>query len=110
LVIVTTPDLSEGYRLAGGSVAPASSIAEAEAQLRKLAADQDVAVIGVHAPFWHALSPGLVQELEARSLPVIIDIPGGAEGESRGRRARLIELFRHAIGHRIAFGGDAEAS
>jgi vacuolar-type H+-ATPase subunit F/Vma7 len=110
LVIVTTPDLGDGYRLAGSTVVCAGSAEEAAARVERLIEDRDVAVIGVHEPYWRRFAPPLLRRIAARTLPVVIDIPGGADGEAGGRRARVMELLRHAIGHRIVFGGERGAS
>ncbi len=106
LMIVTTEELVPGYRLAGAAAIAAATAEEAAAAVRRLANERDVAIIGVHQPFFAAFEPRFVAELERRVLPVVIDLPSGEVGAREGRRARLVALLRRAIGRRIAFGRD----
>jgi len=103
LIIVTVPELASGYRLAGATTLTASSPEEAERLVEQLVDEPDVALIGVHAPLWSGASPSLTARLSRRVLPVVIDIPTGEVSEVLERRARLAEMLRHAIGHRITF-------
>ena len=106
LVVMTTPELVAGYRLAGATVIATANGSAAEEALWQLLDDRDVAVVAVHAPHAQAFGPALRRRLEKLTLPVVIEIPSGEEREEEGRRARLMELLRHAIGHRIAFGSE----
>ena len=103
LIIVTTPDLAPGYRLAGATVVRVVDGAQAGLEVKRLAAESDVAIIGVHQPFLETFDKQLERDLERRTLPVVVGIPTGTPSEREGRRARLEELLRQAIGHRIVF-------
>jgi vacuolar-type H+-ATPase subunit F/Vma7 len=106
LVVITTPDLAPGYRIGGATVAVATSGAEAETALSDLVRARDVAIVGIHADLFAGISDALKRDVERQILPVVIDIPSGAEGERQTRRERLVEMLRHAIGQRIAFRSD----
>jgi vacuolar-type H+-ATPase subunit F/Vma7 len=103
LMIVTTTDLAPGYRLAGASVIAAKDGEQAAEEVRRLAQESDVAIIGVHEPYLQSFDAQLERALERRTLPVVVGIPTGEADERDGRRARLAELLRRAIGHRIVF-------
>lgn len=103
LMIVTTSDLAPGYRLAGATVISAGDAKQASEEVARLAAERDVAIIGVHQPYFQDLDAALQRELERRTLPVVVGIPTGELREREGRRAQLEELLRRAIGHRISF-------
>lgn len=107
LIVITTPGLAAGYRIGGATVVAAGTPEQAAQSLAELVDERDVGVIGIHAPFWEALDTELKQRLERQVLPVVVDIPAGAEGEQQTRRRRLVEMLRHAIGQRIAFHVEA---
>lgn len=103
LIVITTEELALGYRLAGAATTAVTSADEARRALARFLAEPDVAVIAIHGPYYDALPASLLDELTTRILPVVIDVPTGAAAERKGRRARLADMLRHAIGHQITF-------
>lgn len=108
LVIMTTPVLESGFRLAGVETRTISSTSEAEATLRSLLAEGQRGVIAVHRPFFAGLDPGFRARLETSVSPVVVSLSDGLESESpQARRARLATLLQQAVGYHIVFeGGD----
>ena len=103
--MVTPPDLAVGFRLAGTDVVAVDDAASTEAALERLAADPEVGVIGVYAPFFERLDPEARRGYEDSVAPVVLPVPVGAVGtEAIDHRARLASLLQRAIGYRISFG------
>jgi vacuolar-type H+-ATPase subunit F/Vma7 len=107
--MITTPELAQGFALAGAEVSVALSAGEAAAALDRLAVDPEVGVIGVHAPFLAAFEPDRRHRYEDSVAPVVVGVPAGtAQGTTGGHRARLAGILQRAIGFRISFSGDED--
>lgn len=109
LLILTTRDLAVGYRLAGAAAIEVGSAAQAGATLEELL-DRENGVIAVHAPYFDALPGPLRRRLESLRTPLVVPLPAGTATEpAGGRRQRLMELLRQAIGYEITFGDERTA-
>jgi len=113
LIVLTTPDLADGYRLAGAATVPAGSPQEAEATLRELVDGRgEKGVIAVHEPYHASLDRKLRQRFDETTEPLVVPLPagdgaGGAAGSER--RERLLQMLWQAVGYEITFdaeGGD----
>ncbi len=103
LVVVTTPALADGYRLAGVAVYEVASPADAAARLEDLL-ESEHGVIALHAPFFHALARPLRRRLDALRTPLVVALPAGATPEeAEDRRERLLKLLHQAVGFEITF-------
>jgi vacuolar-type H+-ATPase subunit F/Vma7 len=103
LVVLTTPELAAGYRLAGVAVREVVSPAEAAAQLVELL-DREDGVIALHAPYFHALARPLRRRLEALRTPLVVALPAGSTPEeAEDHRERLLRMLRQAVGYEITF-------
>lgn len=106
LLIVTTRELAAGYRLAGAAVLDVASPDEAESRLHELLETED-GVIAVHAPFFHAFARPLLRRLDALRAPLVVPLPAGTPAEQNdGRRERLLQMLRQAVGYEITFGDE----
>jgi vacuolar-type H+-ATPase subunit F/Vma7 len=109
LLILTTPDIAVGYRLAGAATVEVASAEQASAALEDLLVGED-GVIAVHAPYYDALPTLLRRQLDSLRIPLVVPLPAGTAAETVGdRRQRLLELLRQAIGYEITFGDDRTA-
>ncbi len=109
LTMVAPPELAVGFRLAGTDVVAVDDPEATGVALERLAADIEVGVIGVYAPFFDELDPATRRAYEDSVAPVVIAVPLGAVGtEARDHRARLASLLQRAIGYRISFGEGEE--
>jgi vacuolar-type H+-ATPase subunit F/Vma7 len=106
LLVLTTPDLAAGYRLAGVAVVEVASAAEAATQLEELL-EREHGVIAVHAPYFRALSRSLRQRLDTLRAPLVVALPAGmTDDHAEDRRRRLLEMLRQAVGYEITFGDE----
>jgi vacuolar-type H+-ATPase subunit F/Vma7 len=109
LLVLTTRDLSVGYRLAGAATVEVASTAQTAAALEELLTGED-GVIAVHAPYFDALPGPLRRRLDSLRVPLVVPLPAGTATEPvSDRRQRLLELLRQAIGYEITFGEERTA-
>lgn len=106
LVILTTPDLAPGYRLAGARTLAFGSSGETAEAIEQLIAEEE-GVIAVHEPYFHALDPRFRLRLDALPRPLVVPLPAGSGAESgTERRERLAQMLWQAIGYEITFESD----
>ncbi len=105
LIVVTTPRAATGFRMAGAATEVAGSPEEADRVIRELLDGGETGVIAVDEELLAGVPPERRRWLEDLVNPVIVAIPAVTAGApAGGRRARLAEMLRRAIGYRITFG------
>lgn len=108
LVVLTAPDLTLGYRLAGAATVTVSSPEETAETLRELVDERgERGVIAVHEPYHTRLDPQLRRRFDETTEPLVVPLPAG-DGADAGteRRERLSRMLWQAVGYEITF--DAE--
>jgi vacuolar-type H+-ATPase subunit F/Vma7 len=104
LIVLTTPELEVGYRLAGVATVTVGSSAEAGQALQELLDTQADDVIAVHEPFFHDLERPLRRRLEMLTSPLVVAMPGGRDADVEAeRRARLLRMLWQAVGYEMTF-------
>lgn len=107
VLVVTTPDLAAGFRLAGAAVAE-SATAEVAATVITEAIDRgERGAIAVYEPFLDEMPPETRLAFSASVSPVVVPMPPGLAGAGEGRRARLASLLQRAVGYHISFGEES---
>ena len=108
LIVLTTPELVPGYRLAGASTVAVGSPEDAATELLELVdARGEKGVIAVHEPYHAGLDRKLRGRFDETSEPLVVPLPSGEEAEGAGdRRRRLLQMLWQAVGYEITF--DAE--
>ena|SRR6266540_3964587 len=104
LVVVTTPELAPGFRLAGVATEVVTSPAAAARVVADLVAAPETSVVAVHEPFLAAFDPEVREPLTMSLHPIVVALPAGTPAEGESRQERLAELLRRAVGYRITFG------
>ena len=111
LIVVTTPALTPGFRLAGVTTRTAGSAREASAIVRELVEGGEQGVIGVHGPFLADMDRDLRRQLEQMVNPVVVAMPPGLLAAQPGqRRAQIAAMLRRIVGYHISFPGDGTES
>jgi vacuolar-type H+-ATPase subunit F/Vma7 len=110
LVVVASPAVADGFRLAGCETHAVEPGERAAALVRALVERPDVGLLLVTADCWMAVPEGLRGALEQRDLPVVLPVPAGAAEGAPSREQLLTEMLARAIGFRIRLttGGAAE--
>jgi vacuolar-type H+-ATPase subunit F/Vma7 len=104
LVVLSSPALADGFRLAGVSTVVARPGAEAGRELGRLLRTPDVGLAFVTSDLWMSLSEQLQLTAERRGRPIVLPIPAGAVTDAATRRQILGEMLQRAIGYRIELG------
>jgi len=104
LIVLTTPDLELGYRLAGVATRAVASSAEAAQALQELLDTEADDVIAVHEPFFHDLDGPLRRRVETLTSPLVVAMPGGRDADVEAeRRARMLQMLWQAVGYEMTF-------
>jgi vacuolar-type H+-ATPase subunit F/Vma7 len=110
LIVLTTPELEPGYRLAGVRTRALGSVAEAAQALEELLEQgSDGDVIAVHEPFFNELDASLRRRVGSLVSPLVIGLPGGEGADAEAeRRMQHLRILWEAVGYEITFdrGGD----
>jgi len=104
LIVLTTPELELGYRLAGVATRAVASSADAEKALQELLDAGADDVIAVHEPFFHELDRPLRRRIETLTSPLVVAMPAGRDADVEAeRRARLLRMLWQAVGYEMTF-------
>jgi vacuolar-type H+-ATPase subunit F/Vma7 len=107
LVVVTAPEQSAGFRLAGAAMEEASGPEDAARIINDLVRRGEGGIVAVHEPLLAGMDPDHRRRLEELANPVVVALPvGTAEGGEGARRGRLADLLRRSIGYWFAFPGE----
>jgi vacuolar-type H+-ATPase subunit F/Vma7 len=104
LVVLSSPALADGFRLAGVSTIVARPGPEADQKLSRVLRTPEVGLALVTTDLWTSLSPQLQLAAERRGRPIVLPIPAGAVTDVATRRQILGEMLQRAIGYRIELG------
>jgi len=112
LIVLTTPELEPGYRLAGVRTRPIGSVADATQALEELLAQGgDGDVIAVHEPFFNELDAPLRRRIGSLVSPLVIALPGGEGADAEAeRRAQHLRILWEAVGYEITFDRRGETT
>lgn len=99
--VVARPDTARGFRLAGLPVRPAADVDGAEALIRRVVDDPEVAVVFVQRELYDGLTEELRRSLEATAVPVVVPFPDPSWEEPEAPEEWIVELLRRAVGYRV---------
>ncbi len=105
LIVLTVPDLTLGYRLAGAATVTVGSSEEAAEALRELVDEQgERGVIAVHEPYHARLDSQLRRRFDEAIEPLVVPLPAGKGVDDGGeRKKRLSRMLWQAVGYEITF-------
>jgi vacuolar-type H+-ATPase subunit F/Vma7 len=107
LLIVTSPTLVTGFRLAGVNAFAAADAQEAQALIGRWLNEEESGLLAVDEELLAALDPAFVQRMAAaEQLPYLALPSGRATGPEHSGHSRIVELLRQAIGFQISFRGE----
>lgn len=106
LVVLSSPALADGFRLAGAAAVVAERGPDAARALEALLHEPDVGLALVTSDLWTSLSERLQTTVERLGRPIVLPIPAGAVTDMAIHRQVLGEMLQRAIGFRIDLGAD----
>jgi vacuolar-type H+-ATPase subunit F/Vma7 len=111
LIVLTTPELEPGYRLAGVATRSLESAGEAAEVLQELLAQPgEDDVVAVHQPFFDELPVPLRRRIDALTSPLVIALPGGEGAHLEAeRRAQQLRILWEAVGYQITFDREGDS-
>lgn len=90
ILIITTPDIGIGYKLAGAEVYEATTASEVTNFLRKTVKEPDIALIGIDEKLYEDLNPRFLENLRKRAKPLVLPIQSIIE---KGRMTKNVEDY-----------------
>ena len=105
LVVLASPALADGFRLAGPATHVTRPGPEAARAVRSIAAEGDVGLLLVTEDLWTSLDDRLRGALERLPRPIVQAIPAGMVTDVTTRRQLLGEMLQRAIGYRVELAG-----
>ncbi len=100
--VVSRPDVSAGFGLAGLRAIEATAAPEAGQRLRELRDDPAVGVILVEHTLYDGLPDDVRRVFGRRPLPMVVPFPGPAWAERpEGAEEYIVELLRQVVGYRV---------
>jgi vacuolar-type H+-ATPase subunit F/Vma7 len=105
LIVVTTPELEPGYRLAGTATRSLDSAVQAAELLQGLLEQPGEGdVVAVHEPFFNDLPAVLRRKIDSLASPLVVILPGGEGANVEAeRRAQHLRILWEAVGYQITF-------
>lgn len=109
IIVLTPPDLENGFLLTGAATIVEESPDAALAELERLMSSHTEGVVAVFEPFLTAMDPEDRARIDASVAPVVVPFPPGLRTPpEEERRARFAEMLSRAVGYRITFRGEEE--
>jgi len=100
--VLSRPELTAGFTLAGIPAVDAESVASAVARFRDILEDPTIGVVLIEETFHQQLPDDLRRQLSRRPLPMVVPFPGLAwEAAPGAAESYIVELLRQVIGYRV---------
>ena len=101
LAVITTPQSSAGFVLAGVPVFPEAGAAAAARRIQLLMSESDVGVVMIEEALYRDLPEDLKRVIRHQAIPVIIPIPGPGWGVESTAHDYIVDILRRAIGYQV---------
>lgn len=107
LLVITRPNLVDGFRLAGVEAYAAEDVETAQELIESWVEAGESGLLAIDDGFLEHINPVVMKRLEATEQLDYLAIPGGEPlGPEGSRRQRLALQIRRAIGFHITFKGE----
>jgi V/A-type H+-transporting ATPase subunit F len=107
LLVITRPNLVDGFRLAGVEAYAADDVETAQELIESWVEAGETGLLAIDDGFLEHINPVVMKRLEATEQLNYLAIPGGEPlGPEATRRQRLAQQIRRAIGFHITFKGE----
>jgi V/A-type H+-transporting ATPase subunit F len=107
LLVITRPNLVDGFRLAGVEAFAAEDVETVQDLIESWVEAGETGLLAIDDGFLEHINPVVMKRLEATEQLDYLAIPGGKPlGLEASRRQRLAQQIRRAIGFHITFKGE----
>ncbi len=101
LAVITTPQSSAGFVLAGVSVFPETDGTSAARRIELLMSEPEAGVVMIEEALYRELPDDLKRVISHQAIPVVIPIPGPSWGAESTAHDYIVNILRRAIGYRV---------
>jgi V/A-type H+-transporting ATPase subunit F len=101
LAVVADPETATGFRFGGFEAIFAQTAEEAKERLATLIASGQYALIAVSTALLPDPHSALEREMRGKDLPVLLPLPGLAQGEGESAEAYMRRLVKETLGYEI---------
>ena len=109
LLVVTRPDLVDGFRLAGVEAYAAQDVETVQELINAWIDAGESGLLAIDDGFLEHMNPSVMKRLETAEQLSYLAIPGGEPlGPEARRRHRLAQQIRRAVGIHITFKGEEQ--
>ena len=106
-IVITRPDLADGFRLAGVETIAVNDVEEAESIIAPWLEKKDDLLIALDDGIFSMMDKSFISRMYASSHILLVTIPDGPmQGGENTRKQRLYEMIRHATGIKFSFKGE----
>jgi vacuolar-type H+-ATPase subunit F/Vma7 len=106
-IVITRPDLADGFRLAGVETFGVNQAEEAEKLIAPWLEKKDDHLIAMDDGIFSEMDKGFINRMYTSSHILLVTIPDGPlQGGENTRKQRLYEMIRHATGIKFNFKGE----
>jgi len=107
LIIITRPEMADGFRMTGEDVRAVEHISDAASIITELLHAKESVVLAIDDGIFANLDPSLVRHVHKSDKILLVTIPEGPVrvGEIT-RMDRVFDMIRHATGVQIKFKGE----
>jgi vacuolar-type H+-ATPase subunit F/Vma7 len=106
-IVITRPNLADGFRLVGVETFAVDQPEEAEKLITPWLEKKDDLLIALDDGIFKKMDKTLIDHMYASSHILLVTIPDGPlRGGENTRKQRLYEMIRHATGIKFSFKGE----
>ena len=107
MIILTKPEMADGFRLTGADVRAVEGSADAAPIITELLRAHEPVVLAIDDGIFDQLDPSLIRQVHKSDKTLLVTMPEGPMrvGEIT-RMDRVYDMIRHATGVRIKFKGE----
>jgi vacuolar-type H+-ATPase subunit F/Vma7 len=106
-LVITRPDLVDGFRLAGVDAFAVNSPGETEKLIAPWLEKSEELLIALDDGIFSKMNREFIQRLYACDHVILVTIPDGPmHGGENTRKQRLYEMIRHSTGIKFSFKGE----
>lgn len=111
MIIITKPDMADGFRLTGVDVRAVDSAQDASQIIHDLLSGKEAVILAIDDGLLGQLDPTLIKQVYKSDKTFLVTMPEGPMrmGEIK-RMDRIYDMIRHATGVQIKFKGELNGS